>query len=563
MTVSMNIFTELLNPARLFGPIFDKELRVSSRRRRNYVLRSGFCLALIIFILSMWFSTIGIRGSGSLLYQVSRYSQVSRAVIISFHWYQFIAVQLIAMIMLSSSISDEIRTGTLSVLMTTPINSFQIVIGKLLSKLLQLILLLAISLPVLAIIRVFGGIPWDYIVSSIFITMTATILVGALSLFFSTIYRHTFSVIIVIIVGYVLFFGVLSGIFILLAAAGIFNQQASQSIIALFNPFWAMTTLTQEAYTASTGIFNCQLHCLIMLAAAAFVLAVSAWKIRKSCLTEAFWRHTKLKSNKASKINGNIEIINSHASSGSFKHITGAPIVWKEMYSGFWGTGKTDRAITVLLVVIFCLIAVLYLFSTFNRRIRIFPSYLMSGIYLIVMIRLAIATAGGIAGEKESRTLPVLLVTPLENGEIIHGKIIATLWRNGPLLVLYFLLFHVFFYGINNLRFIQVLIYIIIAMVGIVSSVVFIIGSGSYFGVRFKTATTAIAATLGSYLVLKFLFGGVFNLLRFLVYIRFVRSHIGIMASSLLISVLPTLAIGMLGIFLERQAVRRLRRNIF
>jgi ABC-2 type transport system permease protein len=558
--ISAKIVSPLLSLLGLFGPIFDKELRVSSRRRRNYVLRSGFCLALILFILSMWFSTIGIRNSGSLLYQISRYSQISRAVIISFVWYQFITAQLIAMIMLSSSISDEIRTGTLNVLMTTPINSFQIVTGKLLSKLLQLILLLAISLPVLTIIRVFGGIQWDYIVSCVFITMTAAIFVGALSLLLSTIYRHAFSVIIIIIVGYVSFFGVLSGFFILLAA-GIFNQQATQSIIALFNPFWAMTTITQEAYTASMITFNWQLHCLIVLVAAAFVLAATAWKIRKGSLTEAFGKQTKSRSKKATKINDGTEIINSHVSSVPFKHIKGAPIVWKEMYRGFWGTSKTDRAVTVLLIIIFCLTAVSFLLSASN--IRIFPSYLMSGMYLIIMVRLAVATAGSIAAEKESRTLPVLLVTPLEDKEIIHGKIIAALWRNGPLLILYFLLFYIFYYGIYHLRFLQLLISLPIAVIGSLGSLVFIVGSGCYFGVRFKTATAAIAATLGSYFALRFLFCGAFNPIRFLLYGRILRNQISVIILSIISSVVPILALGTLGIFLEQRAVRRLRQNIF
>ena len=470
------------------------------------------------------------------------------------------------MIMLSSSISDEIRTGTLSVLMTTPIGSFQIVIGKLLSKLLQLILLLAISLPVLAIIRVFGGIPWDYIVSSIFITLTAAILIGALSLLLSTIYRHAFSVIIVIIVGYVSLFGILPGFFILWATSGIFNQQATLSMIALFNPFWAMTTVTQEAYTASMVTFNWQLHCLIMLAAAVFILVISAWKIRKACLTEAFGKQTKSRSKKATKINDSTEMINSHASSGSFKHITGSPIVWKEMYSGFWGTGKTDRAVTVLLIVLFCLNAILFAFSAVNRNIRIFPSYIMSGMYLIIMVRLAIATAGGIAGEKESRTLPVLLVTPLENKEIIHGKITAALWRNIPLLILYFFLLCIFYYGINNPWYV-LLISLPLQILGLVGSVLFVVGSGSYFGIRFKTTTAAIAATIGSYLVLN-LFLGMFNPFRYILYNRVlygrvIRSQTTMMALSILVSIVPTVVIGILGIFLERRAVRRLRRNIF
>ena len=158
---------KVLSLSWLTGPIFDKELRVSSRRRRNYLLRFAYILLLSIFILSIWYSALGIRGSGSAVYQISRLSSAGRQIITTIVWFQFIAAQLIALVMLSSSVSDEIHTGTLSVLMTTPISSFQIVTGKLLSKLLQLILLLAISLPLLAIIRVFGGVTWDYIVSSV------------------------------------------------------------------------------------------------------------------------------------------------------------------------------------------------------------------------------------------------------------------------------------------------------------------------------------------------------------------------------------------------------------
>jgi ABC-type transport system involved in multi-copper enzyme maturation permease subunit len=172
----------VFNPIRLIGPIFDKELRVSSRRRRNYLLRVAYIALLSVFILSAWYSAFGLRSSGSAAYQVSRLSRMGRIVITTVVWFQFIAAQLIAAVMLSSSISDEVRGGTLGVLMTTPISSFQIVTGKLLGKLLQLMLLLATSLPLLAIIRIFGGVPWDYVISSVCITLTAAVLVGALSL---------------------------------------------------------------------------------------------------------------------------------------------------------------------------------------------------------------------------------------------------------------------------------------------------------------------------------------------------------------------------------------------
>jgi len=249
----------------LTGPIFDKELRVSSRRRRNYFLRFAYILLLSVFILSIWYSTLGIRSSGSIVYWVSRLSQAGKHIITTIVWFQFIAAQLIAIVMLSSSVSDEIHTGTLSVLMTTPISSFQIVTGKLMSKLLQLMLLLAISLPLLAIVRVFGGVTWDYIVSSVCITLTAAVLVGSLSLLLSMIFRYAYNVIIVTILGYLLVFGALAGLFNMLAVKGIFifDENVTQSILALIDPFVAFAAI--NAILLQSGVpkyFSWPVHCL-------------------------------------------------------------------------------------------------------------------------------------------------------------------------------------------------------------------------------------------------------------------------------------------------------------
>ncbi|MFH1717876.1 MAG: ABC transporter permease subunit, partial [Planctomycetota bacterium] len=175
--------SRFLSPFRLAGPLFDKELRVSSRRKRNYVLRSVYIIFLTFFVAVVWLGMVQYQGSAA--YQKSRMEVAGKTIITTIVTFQFIATQLIAIVMLSTSISDEIYHRTLGLLMTTPISSFHIVMGKLFSKLLQLILLLAISLPLLAIVRVFGGVPWGYLLSSLCITLTAVIFAGSLSLYFS------------------------------------------------------------------------------------------------------------------------------------------------------------------------------------------------------------------------------------------------------------------------------------------------------------------------------------------------------------------------------------------
>jgi ABC-2 type transport system permease protein len=526
-TTLVSTFSDFFDPARLFGPIFDKELHVSSRMRRNYFLRFAYILLLSVFILSVWYGTIGPRSSSSAVYAVSRLAQAGRQVIITIAWFQFIACQLIAVVMLSSSISDEVRTGTLSVLMTTPIGGFQIVAGKLLSKLLQLILLLAISLPLLAIVRIFGGVSWDYVVSSVWITLTATLLAGALSFLLSITYRHAYTVILVTMVVYMLFFGALPGLFNMLAVKGMsaIDSQATQSLLALTNPFVAFAA-SNAKFTQSgmPGFFSWPLHCLLMLAMTAVLVAVSVWRVRQAA--------TAGMSNSTSKLRlvGVLERVlarifyraGSQSTDYDVIPVEDPPVVWKEMRKGFIGRSRGEAAMFVLLI----------------------------GVFLIA------------AAEKEARTWPVLLATPLENRAITRGKAIAAFRRNVPLLLLYIILFFISNFkmaGIMN--FPIVLLTIALNLLPLASSILFVIGSGLYFGTRFRTTTTAVAAAVGLYLVITFLFCGAFNPLnRFFYMIVFSRAGQWLYFS---VTIVRSLTVGALGLSLARCARRRLRRNIF
>jgi len=546
----------------LTGPIFDKELRVSSRRRRNYFLRFAYVLLLSIFILSIWYSTLGIRSSGSAVYQISRLSSAGRQIITTIVWFQFIAAQLIAIVMLSSSVSDEIHTGTLAVLMTTPISSFQIVTGKLMSKLLQLVLLLAISLPLLAIIRVFGGVPWDYVASSVCITLTATLLAGALSLLMSITYRHAYTVILVTVMVYMVFFGALPGLFNMLAVKGmfIFDRQVTQSLLALTNPFVAYAA--SSAMFIRSGVpsfFSWPLHCLLMLAVTAVLIALAVWRVRKAAPVSTFSSTAKLWS--AGVLERTLTRIFYKAGSlypdSSIIPVTGPPIIWKEMRKGFIGRSKGEAAMFVLLIGAFLIAAVLLLLS--SGRNFFLSGYFISAFYLVALVRMAIFSAGGITIEKEARTWPVLLATPLEDKDIVRGKAIAAFRRNVPLLLMYFILFSITFFKMAGIKSIPTIAHNM--LLSLASSVLFVIGSGLYFGTRFRTTTSAVAATIGLYLAITFLFCGAFNPLNRFFYTAVFRRggqwlYFGV-------TIVRSLTIGATGLSLARCARRRLRRDIF
>ena len=228
-------------------------------------------------------------------------------------------LQLIAVVMLSTSISDEIYHKTLGLLMTTPITSFQIVSGKLLSKLLQLFLLLAISFPLLAILRVFGGVPWDYVISSFCITFTAVLFAGSLSLYFSISSRYAY----VVILKTVFVLAILYLFIPYLVGYGFVSYASHNpedlsiiteivSVITFSNPFLFMFLNTSRAI--GTGCSSHLLwlglwpvHCAVMLFLTFLVLIRSVKVVRRVALRQATgqldfgWRHKIKKMEQFSK----------------------------------------------------------------------------------------------------------------------------------------------------------------------------------------------------------------------------------------------------------------------
>jgi ABC-type transport system involved in multi-copper enzyme maturation permease subunit len=232
------------------------------------------------------------------------------------------------------------------------------------------------------------------------------------------------------------------------------------------------------------------------------------------------------------------------------------PVVWKEMRKGFIGRNRGEAAIFVLLAGAFLIAAVLMLLS--NRKNFFLPQYFIYALYLIVMIRTAIFSAGSITVEKEARTWPVLLATPLEDRDIVRGKAIAAFRRNVPPLLLYIILLSIMYLKIAGIKSILAIIF---SLLPTAASILFVIGSGLYFGTRFRTTTIAVAAAVGLYFVITFLFCGAFNpLSRFLYMIVLNRAGQWLYFS---MTIVRSLTIGALGLSLARCARRRIRRNIF
>ncbi len=496
MVVSLyNFVLKLLSLSWLTGPIFEKELRVSSRRRRNYVLRFAYLVLLTIFLVLFWLRCVPSRGSG--LYQSSRMAEAGKIIIAFIIWFQFVSTQFVAGIMLSTSISDEIYNCTLGLLMTTPVNSFQIVIGKLFSKLLQLILLLAISLPILAIVRVFGGVPWGYIVSGLCVTLTTVLFVGSVSMFFSIFSRRAYVVIILT----VLTLGTLFALLPILAAMFLHSVDVSEieffSALSYVNPYLLLAFDTDRMMSPRMGgwpALSWAVHCVIMLAASALLLLLSVFMVRGVALRQAIGELGT--SSRGRRRRSNTKAVPTGSEHREFapppRRVKGPAVLWKELRSPVFGRRKIAVLITIAVGLI--LLFVTYgFFADENALDDEWVHILYTEIFLALGILFTIILpATCITSEKESRSWPLLLATTLSDWQILFGKFAGVLRRCAPVWAVLF--GHIMLFTlagvIHPLATVQM--GILVAWI-----VVFLSGTGLYFSVRFKRTTTAVMMNFG------------------------------------------------------------------
>ena len=493
---------------RAAGPIFDKEMRVASRRIRYYALRAAYAGALTFLVMVTWSSTMR---TGSALVLASRMPEVAKTVTTAITWLQFLAAQGLAVILLSSAIGEEVRKGTLGVLLTTPISSLQIVVGKLLSRMLQILVSLAISLPVLAILRLLGGVPWDYVLAGACITLTTTLFAGALSLWLSTHSRYGSQAISTSLLLIFVVHIIPVTIFPWLGPRGVVNTWIVAHLMDLANPFHVLYQATSELWSPAgpTGAtVSWGLNSLVMLSLALILLLLTVRRVRRVAVAgiDGARRSAKAAVGRAAKrflwsAGTPAEV------AGPIRRVAGSPVVWKETRRGLlYGWSLSDIVISAIALAASVIPVIIFGATDVGSTAGV---GMVIGWFLsvLVLVRLAVTCAGNVPRERETRTWPILLTTPLEDREIVYGKAKAALLRNGPLLITLaaiYLFFLVVFPRPETL---------FIAGMGLASQVVsilLVVGIGSYFGVTVRTRGSAVVATIAVCLVTKYVISGLF-----------------------------------------------------
>lgn len=414
-------------------PLILKEMQEQSSRRRTWLIRSVYATLAFLTAAAMSAEVLSRQFQGGAMAVLGH----GRELFVMFVALQFLGVYLFLPAMVCPLITSEKERDTLQLLMLTRLSPWGILWGKLLSRLIPMLLLIAMSLPLFALAYSLGGFEIGMLWATGWGLGLTMLQVAALGLFCSTYFRTTAGAFIATyVLGILMLFGPL-----ILDETTHLLRNLHEFLAMTFNPAgpggWQRQFLGFHQYNFSalffglivalpdgpmgTGDFEMTLLRSIPIACLTLLLlGASRWCLIRRAnapsrnLLSRFFRMLDRRFTAINARFGNIELTRD-----TTKLPGDDPIAWRETTRRPIGTVRYLVRLFVLIefpVVFLCAISV---GSTSGLGLLQFITILT---WIIVTLFICVVSPSLISGERSYQTLDVLLTTPLTNRDILSQK---------------------------------------------------------------------------------------------------------------------------------------------
>lgn len=416
------------------SPLLFRELTEMSARRRTYVLRVLYAIALYGFTAFVFWNEMATWGGQS-------FSMLGRGrdLFEQIAWMQFLGIYLFLPAITSGVLTIEKERDTLSLLLLTRLGPWSILIGKLFSRLVPMGSFLLLSLPLIAIAYSLGGVNEGQILGLAWTLAVTAIQVAALALACSAWFRTTAGAMVsTYVIGALLFLGPA-----VLISQGYFRSPAEflaeycrvQGLdgpdgfateevgLLLFGP-WAALLKAPQAVPMSTIVARTtpiMLFSVTCLLFARMVLWRRAFVQPSNRLLKLFRSLDKLfHALNQNRLTRGIVLTREHVEMPQYH-----PIRWRE-------TTKRSMGTTRYLVRLLLLLEIPILFGMllpYHRSDGWAPAFVSAWVvWVVVALVISVQASGLIGSERSRQTLDVLLTTPLASETIVREKF-AGVWR--------------------------------------------------------------------------------------------------------------------------------------
>ncbi len=170
-------------PNLLRNPIFEREFVALCRSRRWFVVR-----ALLIGLLTvvLWVFLLFVQDAMS----ASETDQIGQMLFAACVFVQVTFVYFVTPALVSDLIVSERRKETLDILLVSPLSATGIILGKLLSRLSLLFVIVAASFPVISVTLLYGGVRAEQVFGLFLVTLGTILFTAGPALLFSCLARR-------------------------------------------------------------------------------------------------------------------------------------------------------------------------------------------------------------------------------------------------------------------------------------------------------------------------------------------------------------------------------------
>ncbi|MEK5230921.1 ABC transporter permease subunit [Lysinibacillus sp. FSL K6-0232] len=271
---------------KLYNPVLVKELKLRFRSFKSFSGLMFYLAVICLFVAGFLLLTTEFTGRGFFRPEMS-FIMFTILTILQMALVLFITPSLTA-----GAISSEREKQTLNILLTTTQSSTQIIVGKLLSSVAFLVLMLIAGLPLYSLVFLFGGVSPSQLASIVFFYLVTVVAIGSVGVMFSTITKRTI-VAMIATYGSIIFLGGITAFFFFLTTA--FHQMGNPSGAgtSFMTYFWAainpgalmLTLVSSDMDNALAELSGVELpvwvtYLIVYIVIIIFCLAIAIKKLR-------------------------------------------------------------------------------------------------------------------------------------------------------------------------------------------------------------------------------------------------------------------------------------------
>jgi ABC-type transport system involved in multi-copper enzyme maturation permease subunit len=327
----------------------------------------------------------------------------------------------------AGSVAQEKDRRTFILLLITDLRNREIVLGKLLGSLLQILLLVMATVPLLMLLLLLGGVAPEQVLQAVVIVAATSLAAGSLGGLVALWRDRTFQSLALTVLFLVLYLCLVRGLSVLPAVSSRVTAAGVHRAQEWLDPFLALRTVQDPAAALEPGVPPAYGFAAVMLLLSAALNGLGLWRLRVwNPSGEPIMQRESpedVEERERAAAGDQKARASVHAAPGAVRPVGPNPILWREIATRAYGRRPLLVKTAYFLVLAFIgwyALAPLVLQQT---RLPYAAAYGLIPVGVLSLLLVAAQAATAVTSERDTGALDLLLVTDLTPREFIFGKL--------------------------------------------------------------------------------------------------------------------------------------------